>query len=73
MELTAGQKEFYKENGYIQLSNIFTPEEIKEISDAYDSVFKRKAEQNFNMQTSWEGKWIKEAGIQSERKTVTFI
>lgn len=70
MGLTEAQKEFYKENGYIQLSNIFTPEEVEEISQAYDSVFERKKKQEFNMQAGWEGNWLQNGNEQKERKTV---
>lgn len=41
MGLTSNQKQFFRENGYVVLSNIFTPEEVEEISNAYDQTFKR--------------------------------
>ena len=37
--LTLGQKQFYKENGFIKLDNIFNFEEINQISEDYDDLF----------------------------------
>ncbi|XP_069675940.1 probable alpha-ketoglutarate-dependent hypophosphite dioxygenase [Periplaneta americana] len=55
--LTKEQVDFYRENGYIKLDNIFTEEEINEISDEYDELFARK--QHDNMRTEWRGKDMK--------------
>lgn len=48
---------FYKENGYILLDNIFTPEEIDQCSQAYDDLFQLKKLQNFDMEATWGGSW----------------
>ena len=37
--LTLEQKQFYKENGFIKLDNIFNFEEINQISEDYDDLF----------------------------------
>ena len=39
--LTDDQKRSYEENGFVLLDNVFTPQEVDEISTAYDSVFAR--------------------------------
>ena len=39
MFLTLEQKQFYKENGFIKLDNIFNFEEINQISEDYDDLF----------------------------------
>lgn len=38
--LTDVQRDFYKSNGYIQLSNVFSVEAIDEVSVEYDRIFK---------------------------------
>jgi len=72
MGLTPEQKESYKENGFILLDNVFTNDEVEEISQAYDDVFNLKSQQN-DLEAAWEGKWLKESGLQSEKKTVLSI
>ena len=37
--LTANQKSFYAENGYIKLENVFTNDEINHMSKEYDDLF----------------------------------
>ncbi|KAJ9589693.1 hypothetical protein L9F63_017099, partial [Diploptera punctata] len=51
--LTEDQLEFYKENGFIQLSNIFTSDEIDEISEEYRTLFKMKSDADLD--TTWGG------------------
>lgn len=60
--LTSEQKQFYKENGYILLDNIFSPDEIEECSTAYDELFKLKTSQETNMEATWSGNWQAEGG-----------
>ncbi len=38
--LSFEQKQFYHDNGFVKLENIFTHEELTEISEEYDSLFK---------------------------------
>ena len=40
--LTTKQKEFYKENGFIKVENVFTKKELDEISQEYDNLFEVK-------------------------------
>ena len=37
--LTANQKSFYSENGYIKLENVFSDDEINHMSKEYDDLF----------------------------------
>lgn len=53
MLLTEEQKQFYKENGYLLVKNVFTEEELKEIETEYENLFRR---QNLdNMESAWVG------------------
>jgi len=61
--LTSEQKQFWKENGYIKLSNVYTMKEMNEISDTYDEVFEKAHRQNVSLEASWIGDDMKkEAG-----------
>ncbi|CAH0400391.1 unnamed protein product [Chilo suppressalis] len=51
--LTVEQKEFYKENGYILLKDLIPSEHLLQISEEYDSLFKRKNQEK--MESSWVG------------------
>ena len=39
--LTAEEKQFYNDNGYVHLSNVFSSEEVDEMSEEYDTIFER--------------------------------
>ncbi|PSN48715.1 hypothetical protein C0J52_08782 [Blattella germanica] len=60
--LTKDQVKFYKDNGFIKLSNIFTDAEIKEISEEYDDLFKRK--KSTGLRAEWQGNEMKKAANQ---------
>ncbi|XP_068619217.1 probable alpha-ketoglutarate-dependent hypophosphite dioxygenase [Battus philenor] len=51
--LTAEEKKFYKENGYIILKNIIPEDELAKIIEEYDKLFKRKNQAK--LETSWVG------------------
>ena len=51
--LTAEQKTFYKENGYIVLKDVLSEEELSAISAEYDKLFERKNQDK--MESSWVG------------------
>ncbi|KPI95283.1 Phytanoyl-CoA dioxygenase, peroxisomal [Papilio xuthus] len=51
--LTAEEKKFYKDNGYILIRNPFTAEELEELSTEYDDLFRRKNEAK--TESSWVG------------------
>jgi len=57
MHLTEANKEFYKENGYILLDNVFTEEEIDECCKEYDALFQEKQSLKSNMEATWAGSW----------------
>lgn len=60
--LTPEQKEFYKENGFVKLSGVFTDKEFQEISDEYDELFTRKQNENMEgLESKWFGKDIEMA------------
>lgn len=69
MGLTPEQKKSFQENGFILLDNIFTNDEIQEMSDAYDQVFDLKKSQDSNMEAAWDGNWK----TSTEKKTVRYI
>ena len=54
--LTAEQKKFYADNGYIVL-DLLTKQETDNISKEYDLIFERKADSD--LETSWQGNWEK--------------
>lgn len=62
--LTPEQKQFWQENGYIKLSNVYSTKEMNEISDAYDDLFERKRRENLEgLESAWVGNDMKkEAG-----------
>lgn len=54
--LTPEEKQFWQENGYIKLTNVFSVKEINEISDAYNELFERKHRENLaGLESSWIG------------------
>jgi len=57
--LTSEQKQFWKENGYIKLSNVYTMKEMNEISDTYNEVFERAHRENVGLEASWMGEDMK--------------
>ncbi|KAG7200119.1 hypothetical protein KM043_000561 [Ampulex compressa] len=60
--LSAEQKKFWCDNGYIKLSGIFSEKEMNEISDAYNELFERKARENLNgLESAWAGEDMKKA------------
>lgn len=60
--LTSEQKQFWKENGYIKLTNVYTLKEMNEISDAYNELFERKHRENLaGLESAWVGEDMKKA------------
>ncbi|CAL8125180.1 unnamed protein product [Orchesella dallaii] len=55
--LSETQKQFYKENGYILLDNVFSEKEIDQCGTAYDELFELKRSQEYNMEATWKGSW----------------
>ncbi|XP_011175172.1 probable alpha-ketoglutarate-dependent hypophosphite dioxygenase [Solenopsis invicta] len=54
--LTPEQKQFWQENGYIKLSNVYSMKEMNEILDAYNELFERKRQENLSgLEAGWAG------------------
>lgn len=62
--LTIEQKKSWIENGFVKIGNVFSEQEMQEISMAYDELFERKHRENFDgLESAWVGKDMKkEAG-----------
>lgn len=59
--LTAAQKKFYEDNGYIKLGGVFTNEEMETISKSYDELFDRKNRENRDgLESAWVGERVKQ-------------
>lgn len=60
--LTSEQKQFWHENGYIKLSNVYSIKEMNEILDAYNELFERKHRENLpGLEAGWRGEDMKKA------------
>lgn len=60
--LTSEEKQFWQENGYIKLSNVYSTKEINEISDTYNELFERKHRDNLiGLEAGWVGEDMKKA------------
>ncbi|XP_072742525.1 probable alpha-ketoglutarate-dependent hypophosphite dioxygenase [Anoplolepis gracilipes] len=58
--LTSEEKKFWEENGYIKLTNVYSPKEVNEISDAYNELFERKHRENLaGLEARWAGEDMK--------------
>lgn len=54
--LTSEQEQFWQENGYVKLSNVYSTKEMNEISDAYNELFERKHRENLSgLEAGWVG------------------
>ncbi|XP_043215671.1 phytanoyl-CoA dioxygenase, peroxisomal-like [Amphibalanus amphitrite] len=71
--LTEEQKRSYDADGFVLLDNVFTTEEVDEISAAYDSVFARALEANSQMEGTWSGDWQRKGMPQGRGFTVHSI
>lgn len=59
--LTQEQKQFYQDNGFIKLTNVYSLKEINEISDEYNELFDRKQRENKDLEAGWGGEEMKKA------------
>ena len=69
--LTKEQIQFYEDNGYIKLSNIFSENEIDEISEEYDALFARK--NNADLHAVWKGEEMEKACNNDNNVVRTYI
>lgn len=49
------QLDFYRENGFIVLDNVYSEAEIEDCSTEYDSLFESK--RNSDLEATWKGNW----------------
>ncbi|XP_047032909.1 probable alpha-ketoglutarate-dependent hypophosphite dioxygenase [Helicoverpa zea] len=57
---TPEQKKCWQDNGYVKLSNVFTPAEIEEMSAEYDELFDRKNREDLTgLEAAWAGNDMK--------------
>lgn len=59
--LSEAQLQYYKDNGYLLLDNVYTPAEIDECSDEYDTIFELKNKSE--LEATWKGDWKDEASV----------
>ena len=56
--LTAEEKQFYTDTGFVHLGNVFSPEEVEEMSQEYDDIFERMSmDKKSRLDTIWQGDW----------------
>lgn len=59
--LSQTQLQFYKDNGYLLLDEVYTTAEIDECSLEYDEIFTLK--KNSELEATWKGDWKDEASV----------
>lgn len=64
--LSKEQKQFYKENGYLLINNVFSEREMDQCSKAYDDLFQLKKQQKSNLEAAWAGNWNASSGKKEE-------
>lgn len=67
--LTEEQQKFWDENGYVLLDDIFTSEEVEEMSEAYDEIFNMKKKM-YNLEAAWDGDWKQNGHGTEEKRSV---
>lgn len=60
--LTAEQIEFYREQGYLLVPNVFTSQEIDELEDAFDTIIETRLRNRASLNATWGGDWKKDMG-----------
>ena len=55
--LSAEQKEFYEEQGYLIVSDVFTPEELDRLEAEFDGVVTRRNQTGEDLNATWGGDW----------------
>ncbi|XP_063240666.1 LOW QUALITY PROTEIN: phytanoyl-CoA dioxygenase, peroxisomal-like [Bacillus rossius redtenbacheri] len=62
------QVQFYRDNGFIKLENVFSDAEFEVISREYDKVFERKKSQN--LEATWKGDIVRK---ETQNKEVSVL
>ena len=55
--LTNRQITFYRDNGYLLVSDIFTETELERMEAAFDSIVERRLRCGAHLDSTWKGKW----------------
>ena len=58
--LSEEQIQFYRDNGYIHVTNVFTAQELDELEAEFDGVVARRSKTDAKMDATWEGDWKKD-------------
>jgi len=66
--LTQEQKEFFNENGFLRLEQVYPPDELRAMSDELDYII-----QTFAYEAAWRGPWRKEYMDEQEDRKASLI
>jgi ectoine hydroxylase-related dioxygenase (phytanoyl-CoA dioxygenase family) len=58
--LSAEQKNFYEENGYVVVSDVFSTEELDQLEGEFDGVVARRNQTGEDLDATWGGDWKKD-------------
>ncbi|MCJ8007484.1 phytanoyl-CoA dioxygenase family protein [Lederbergia wuyishanensis] len=58
--ISARDVEFYKENGYLLVKNVFNSQEVEKMKKAIENILLRAAEANKDANHTWQGDYIPE-------------
>ncbi|MFD2118034.1 phytanoyl-CoA dioxygenase family protein [Paenibacillus yanchengensis] len=50
--------EFYKENGYLLVKNVFSPVEVEEMKEAVERIIHKAAKSKFDSNSAWGGDYL---------------
>jgi ectoine hydroxylase-related dioxygenase (phytanoyl-CoA dioxygenase family) len=56
--IKAQDVEFYKENGYLLVKGVFSPEEVQEMRDAVDRIIQKAAKSKYDHNHQWQGDFL---------------
>ncbi|SEM92313.1 phytanoyl-CoA dioxygenase family protein [Lihuaxuella thermophila] len=56
--ITSRDVEFYKENGYLLVKEVFDADEVEEMRQALDHILRRAVEANRDRNAAWQGDYI---------------
>lgn len=56
--ITQADADFYKENGYLLVKGVFSPEEVKEMREAVERIIQKAAKSKFDGNATWQGDYI---------------
>ncbi|MCD9024494.1 phytanoyl-CoA dioxygenase family protein [Cohnella silvisoli] len=56
--ITAADAQFYNDNGYLLVKNVFTPAEVTEMREAVERIIQKAAKSKFDGNAAWQGDYI---------------